>query len=139
MLAKVNIRIRSSIANEGESAPELADEAHEGYIKYDESALLLLSYKVKTEGGSVTTELIPEDGAIRLVRRGAIASDLTFREGTSHKSLYTVAPYSFDMSVHTDSLAVRLDTDGGEVRISYRMEIGGAEKTCLMHLSYSRI
>lgn len=140
MLAKVEIKIHSSVTLKDDPLPEITDETNLGYVKYtDKGEVLLLSYKSVTEGGAVTTEVYPVEGGIRLVRRGAIDSELVFCEGESHSSLYKLPPYTFDMTVKTKKLGISLTPFGGEIRISYLACIGGAEKTCEMRITAKRI
>lgn len=136
MLKKVKIFIKSAVTTGKDPAPERSEEHTGGYIKYtDGGGVSLLSYKAESEGGIVTTELFFEDGSVRIVRRGAIESEMLLEVGKGHSSLYRIPPYSFDMSVIAESIRGGITPDGGELELAYSMSIGGAEKRCLMHIT----
>ena len=140
MLGKVEIKITSRVTLIGDPGPEITDEVNEGYIKYtDAGEVILVSYKSWTEGGTVTTDVHLSEDSIRLVRRGAIDSELVFREGESYTTVYKLPPYAFDMNVMTKKLSVSITPLGGEIRISYGLTVGGAEKLCEMHIAVRRI
>jgi len=99
---------------------------------------IVISFSENTDGGAVNTEIELSDVSIRVVRRGAIVSDMTFSEGESHSSVYSIPPYSFDAQIFTRRIRGKIDAGGGFVDIFYDMEIGGAKKSVKMKLS-SRI
>ncbi len=136
MLKKVNILIKSAVTTDADPTPERTEERRGGYVKYtDGSGVSLLSYKSESEGGIITTELFFEDGAVRIVRRGAIESEMLIEVGKRHSSLYKIPPYAFDMSVTGESVRGGITPDGGELELAYSMSIGGVEKRCLMHIT----
>ena len=94
----------------------------------------LITYSEKTEGGDVYSDITVSGGTVRVVRRGAIESDMHFCEGLSDKSLYKVSQYSFDMEIITTKIRNNLTRDGGSVQIFYKMRIGGADKAIRMKI-----
>lgn len=93
-----------------------------------------ITYSEKAEGGDVYSDITVNETSVKVVRRGAIESDMLFSEGTSHKSLYKVTPYSFDMEITTSKIRNNLTRDGGSVQIFYKMKIGGADKAVRMKI-----
>lgn len=135
MLKKVKITVISSVRDEDEKTPERTEEHKDGYIKYDDSGVSLISFKTKDEGGEFTTELFKEGASVRLVRRGAIFSEIVFDEGKEHSSVYKVPPLSFDMTVKTRTLDWRVGEEGGTLTLLYSMEIGGARRLAAMEIT----
>ena len=105
----------------------------EGFLKIFDTGFEI-SYMEMTEGGKVVSDIIITEGAVDVKRRGAVESDMHFAEGVSHKSLYTVAPYSFDSEIVTRKIRNNMTRDGGRVDIFYNMRIGGAEKSVKMRI-----
>jgi uncharacterized beta-barrel protein YwiB (DUF1934 family) len=75
-----------------------------------------------------------DGGTLTLVRRGACEYDIRFTEGEGYEGIYAVPPYKFDMTVLTKRLRSDLTRRGGEIRINYNMAVGGADKSCRMHI-----
>ena len=74
MLKKVKITIDSTTRARGDSEEDTMRELADGYVKYTERGVVLLSYKTKSEAGEVTTEILPEGSGFAIRRRGAIQS-----------------------------------------------------------------
>lgn len=97
-----------------------------------------LSFTEENEGQRTTSSLYLLADKLLLQKRGAIESDITFREGEESASIYRVGPYSFDMTVRTKKIRSSLSEDGGEVQLIYSMNIGGQEKNVRMKISAKR-
>ncbi len=135
-LSKIKIKITSSIKNEGEASPERTSEEALGIMHTDAGGeVKRITYKTSAEG--VITETVIElyGTAVRLIRSGAVESNIVFEAGTTHPSLYKIPPYAFDMSVATERLESSLSKDGGELLLLYKMQLGGMEKACKMQIS----
>lgn len=91
-----------------------------------------ISYSETGEGGEVFSEITVNSDSVRVVRRGAIVSDILFKENFSHKSLYTVPPYAFDMEVSTS----KIRRGEGRLDIFYKMTLGGQDKRVKMTLEW---
>ena len=117
---------------EGEA--EKTESRASGYLHVFDDGILI-TYVETQDGGTVTSEVKCTDGAVRVVRRGGIESDITFREGESHTSLYSVGPYKFDAVVRTRRIRMNLGEDGGRLDLFYNMKIGGAEKSSKLSLT----
>ena len=97
-----------------------------------------LCFTEESEGQRTTSSLYLLADKLLLQKRGAIESDITFREGEESASIYRVGPYSFDMTVRTKKIRSSLSEDGGEVQLIYSMNIGGQEKNVRMKISAKR-
>ena len=92
------IRIHSVIEELDDSGlptgdPEVNISTVPGFLKYDRtSGDLTVSYVEFAEGERTLTDILLSDGAVKLTRRGALTSDMLFREGEESSSLYTVGP-----------------------------------------------
>ena len=82
--------------------------------------------------GMMPLEITVNDDGVRVVRSGAIVSDILFKENFLHKSLYTLPPYSFDMEVTTS----RIRRGEGRLDIFYKMTLGGQDKRVKMTLDW---
>lgn len=135
---EVKIKIESSIENlDSAGLPEgdierNASEAMGDY-SYSEDEITL-NYTEKNEGGKAVSEIIIRDGGVRVKRHGAIESDLYFKEGESHSSIYSVPPYKFDATVKAKRVKIELNENGGKIDLLYNMKIGGAEKSARMKI-----
>ena len=105
----------------------------EGFLKISDG-LFEISYVEITEGGRVVSDIKITENTVDVKRRGAVESDMHFEAGVSHKSLYTVAPYSFDSEIMTRKIRNSMTRDGGRIDIFYNMKIGGAEKSVKMRI-----
>ena len=116
-----------------EGEPERTSIAAEGFYKISEESYEI-SYTETTEGSKVISTIIAGANEVRVIRRGAVDSEMVFREGESHSSVYTVSPYSFDTTVTCRKIRSTLTKDGGRLDIFYGMNIGGADKSVRMRI-----
>lgn len=135
---KVKVKIGSVIENL-DSLGNVEGEREENESKcfgqyfYSES-LTTLSYTERGEGGEVTSLITVSGDEVTVQRRGAIESELKFKEGECYSSLYSIPPYSFDATVSTRKIRLSLGNEGGSVDLFYNMKIGGAEKSARMRI-----
>lgn len=104
--------------------PDVIELVTEGTLKkastgweltYEESSLTGL------EG--VRTTFLLEDGCVTLTRTGKLHSQMVFREGISHDSLYQMEFGALMIRVCASSLCWDLTWDGGTVDLKYTIEI----------------
>lgn len=138
IIKEVKIKIESVIDNldpsglvEGESERNITE--HTGSYSFSEERTTL-TYSETGEGGKVDSEIIYENGSVRVKRFGAIESDLLFKEGEHSLSLYSVPPYKFDADVFARRIRVDLSEMSGKIELFYNMKIGGAEKSARMKI-----
>ena len=113
--------------------PERTSLTAEGFYKINGDAYEI-TYTEMTEGGKVISTIIIDGKGVRVIRRGAVDSEMVFIEGESHSSVYTVSPYSFDTTVSCRKIRSTLGKDGGRLDIFYGMNIGGADKSVRMRI-----
>ena len=94
-------------------------------ICYDETAL--------TGMEGVSTSFLVEPAKIVLTRSGKLNSQMVFREGIPHDSLYQMEFGALMLSVTATKIASTLSADGGIVDLSYNIEI---EKTSAGVIDY---
>ena len=137
-IEEVKIKIESVIENLGTSglsegdAEKTVTEA-DGFIHYTEDGVLL-TYSEKTDNGDVYSDISYSGGEVWVKRRGALISELFFKEGEEHTSVYEIPPYKFDAVVKTKRIRAELSDGGGVISLFYNMKIGGAEKSARMKI-----
>lgn len=82
---------------------------------YDESSL--------TGMEGVTTSFHYKDGKIVLTRNGKLRSQMIFREGVSHDSLYQSEFGALLVTVRASKIAVDICENGGTVDLVYDIEV----------------
>lgn len=90
-----------------------------------------LSYCQNTENGRVETVLsFPSSReSLTLTRVGAIGSHILLKKDEPHESVYEIPPYRFPMTATLTSLDNGLSFSGGRLRLSYKMLLGGEERS----------
>lgn len=138
VIKEVKIKIESVIENldssglvDGEAERNVNE--CEGFLRYSDGEAVI-TYSESGESGSVTSEIKYKDGEATVKRSGAIDSELYFKEGVTHRSIYSVVPYKFDAEVHTRRIRASLGECGGTLDLFYNMKIGGADKSARMKI-----
>ena len=136
--SKKSIKVRSKIEELddrgfGMGSPEVNEISLVGDYFYSDE-LIKLNYTERGEQGEVKTEIFYEGGVVTVKRRGAIESEIRFAVGIEHSSVYSVAPYKFDMTVVPKRINAALSSGGGEIDLFYNMKIGGAGKAVRMRI-----
>lgn len=138
IIKEKKIKITSTIENLNENgisdgSPERTESVCEGFLKISDTELLL-TYSESTEGGRIVSDISITKEGVKVMRRGAVRSDMYFSEGVTDKSLYEVSPYTFDVIVYTRKIRNNITKDGGRLDIYYDMKIGGADKNVIMKI-----
>lgn len=84
-------------------------------IQYEESDLTGLS--------GVTTTFRVEPDRVILNRKGKLRSEMVFREGQSHNSLYQMEFGALMITVCATRIFVQLDDNGGMIDLVYTIDI----------------
>lgn len=98
----------------------------------------LITFSEEQDGGVAHTNLYVYESGVRLVKSGAITSEMCFTEGEVYNTLYCVGPYSFDMTVRTKKIRNTVTECGGDLQLIYTMNVGGQEKNVRMKISSKR-
>ena len=129
--AVISIRGRQYYENQDPEVIELVTEGtieqiDGGYcISYEESDLTGLD--------GVTTEFRVEQDQIVLTRTGKINSQMVFKEGVTHDSLYQVDFGALMISVMATKISGNITAEGGVIDLVYRIEI---EQTAMGTIDY---
>ena len=142
MISRVKIKIESIIENldahglsDGES--EKSTGLFDGVYRFAPDGAHI-TYKENTDGGLCESEILVFSDSVSVKRRGAIISNLYFKEGETSASLYQIPPYSFDAEVTAKRVDIDLNSFGGKINLVYNMKIGGAEKSAIMRIWISK-
>ena len=100
-----------------EGTMEFCDNGWE--ISYEESEL--------TGMAGVTTTFRVEPGTVTLRRSGKLRSEMVFREGVRHESLYQLDFGALLMVVTAKQVFFDIVPDGGVIDLSYSIEIENSE------------
>ncbi len=84
-------------------------------ISYEESDLTGLK-------GTTTTFLV-EPGCITLTRKGPLNSEMVFREGVFHESLYQMEFGALMITVCANRVRYAITEDGGTIDLTYAIDI----------------
>ena len=138
VIYEVKIKIESVIENldssglpDGEAERSVSE--CDGFLRYSEDEAVI-TYSESGEGGNVSSTIIYKEGEATVKRTGAIESELCFKEGVTHQSIYCVQPYKFDATVYTRKIRASISEMGGTLDLFYNMKIGGAEKSARMKI-----
>ena len=139
---KLKLTVNSVIDNLSEAGlpegdPEINIFTTDGTLRVIEGGYLL-SFTEEQDGGSAKSDVYVYESSVRLLKSGAITSEMYFEEGKNFNTLYCVGPYSFDMTVRTKRIRSSLSDDGGELQLIYTMNVGGQEKSVRMKISAKR-
>lgn len=85
------------------------------YVTYNESEV--------TGMKGTTTTLKVMDGVVTLIRVGSVNSHFVFQQGQKHVSYYDTEHGAFTIGVLANAVDVRMDDNGGEIRVGYQIEI----------------
>ncbi len=137
-ISKVLVKIESVIENldsaglpEGDAERSVSEA--EGLLALSDEEIIL-NYTEEGDGGRVVSEIRCYGDLVTVKRSGAIESELHFKEGEEHRSLYSVPPYKFDACVRTRRIRKAITADGGSLDLIYNMKIGGADKSARMRI-----
>lgn len=110
------------LVTEIESEGELEYKNGTVSLTYTESAATGLENCVTTLSFSDT-----EPGRVTIYRSGPVKTALMFCEGERYISIYDTGFGSFEVGIYTERCDNRIGLDGGELEISYIVEIRGSE------------
>lgn len=117
----LSIRGRQSYAGQEPDTVELVTEGvmeyrNDGWdISYEESDLTGLT--------GVTTQFRIEKNGITLTRTGKMNSQMVFREGVAHDSLYQMEFGALMVTVCATHIQWDITSEGGTVDLAYQIEI----------------
>ena len=123
MKTPVILSIQGRQTYEGQE-PELIELVTEGTLEYRDGAWEIIYEESALTGlEGVTTTFRVEKDQLTLRRTGQLKSEMVFRLGYAHDSLYQMPFGAFAMRVETLSLFYDIVPDGGSIDLTYRVTI----------------
>lgn len=98
---------------------EYYKDGNEYFASYDES-------EISGMEGTKTTMKIEND-ALAIIRQGTTNSNLLFKKGLNHVSLYSTPYGSLEVTVKPSKVLIDIGEAGGKVELAYKMEASGLE------------
>jgi uncharacterized beta-barrel protein YwiB (DUF1934 family) len=98
---------------------EYYKEGNEYFAEYEES-------EISGMEGTRTTMKINND-TLRIVRSGTTTSDLMFKKGIDHISLYNTPFGTLEVMIKPKKVDININEDGGNVKLEYKMEAFGLD------------
>jgi uncharacterized beta-barrel protein YwiB (DUF1934 family) len=92
---------------------------------YKKGDTYFITYKESEVTGmkGTTTTLKVGDNMVTLMRFGSVNSQFVFQRGQKHVSYYDTEYGAFTIGVYTNQMEVKVDDNGGEIRVGYELEI----------------
>ncbi len=117
----ISVKGTQTSANQDPNILELVTEGK----YYKKGNAYFITYKESEVTGmeGTTTTLKISDGVVTLMRFGSVNSQFIFEQGQKHLSYYDTSFGNFTVGVYANEVDVRVDDEGGEIKVDYRMEI----------------
>lgn len=93
------------------------------YYKKDDAYYVTYKESEVTGMEGTTTTLRVSDGVVTLMRMGSVNSHFVFQQGQKHVSYYDTEHGAFTIGVLANEVDIRMDDDGGEIRVGYQLEV----------------
>lgn len=107
-----------------EQDPEIIELVTEGIMEYRDGGWDICYEESDLTGlAGVTTTFRLEPGQVTLRRTGKLRSEMIFREGVSHESLYQMDFGALLITVCAKQIEARVGEQGGTVDLVYSIEI----------------
>lgn len=97
------------------------------YYKEDNAYFVTYNESEVTGMDGTTTTLKVADGVVTLMRSGSVNSHFVFQRGQKHVSYYDTEYGAFTVGVYANEVDIRMDDNGGEIRVGYEMEIDNSK------------
>lgn len=111
-----------------EQEPEVIELVTEGTMEYIDNGWNICYEESDLTGlAGVTTTFLVEQGQVTLRRTGKLRSEMVFREGVCHDSLYQMEFGALLLTVCAKQIEARLNDSGGTVDLVYSIEIEHGE------------
>lgn len=117
----ISVKGTQSHENQDMNAMELVTEGK--YSREDNAYYVTYNESEVTGMKGTTTTLKVMDGVVTLIREGSVNSHFVFQQGQKHVSYYDTEYGAFTIGVLANAVDVRMDDNGGEIRVGYQIEI----------------
>ena len=98
---------------------EYYKEGNEYFAEYQES-------EISGMEGTKTIMKINDD-TLRIMRSGTTTSDLMFKKGIDHLSLYNTPFGTLEVMIKPKKVDININENGGNVKLAYKMEAFGLD------------
>ncbi len=102
---------------------DLVEISTEGNFKKRDGMYFLI-YKEYTELGEISVFIKVKDQTVSITRSGACSSKMEYIENTKKEVLYHVPFGDMVMDLETESVNADLSSDGGKIKMKYKLTIG---------------
>jgi uncharacterized beta-barrel protein YwiB (DUF1934 family) len=121
---KVLISVKTTQYVDGQ--PETVELITEGQYRKDGDEYFAEYDETEISGmeGTKTTLKI-EDNTFSIIRQGTTTSNLVFKKGIKHTSIYNTPFGSLEVIVNPSKLSIDANEDGCNVQLEYKMEAAG--------------
>lgn len=107
-----------------EQEPEVIELVTEGILEQADNGWRLIYEESDLTGlKGVTTTFQVEPGVITLSRKGPLSSQMVFREGQFHESLYQMEFGALMITVCASRVRYDINENGGTIDLTYAIEI----------------
>jgi uncharacterized beta-barrel protein YwiB (DUF1934 family) len=111
-----------------EQEPEIIELMTDGFLEYRDGGWDICYEESDLTGlAGVTTTFRLEPGQVILQRTGKLRSEMVFREGVSHDSLYQMDFGALMLTVCAKQIQANISAQGGHVDLLYSIQIEGME------------
>ena len=124
-----------------EQEPEVIEFVTEGVLEQTATGWNLTYEESELTGlQGVTTTFRVEPGCVSLDRQGALTSNMVFREGVFHESLYHMEFGALLITVCASKVRYQLGPQGGTIDLTYAIDIEQTAAGCIdYHLDIQRM
>lgn len=122
----VLITIRSSARRDDSGADETISMLTSGELELEEERAVIRYEETLDESLPPQRVVMTFDsGGATMSREGAYATDMVFRMGCRYEGAYHTPYGDMELAVYCTRLRYELDEDGGEVQLSYQLDLNG--------------
>ncbi len=119
----VIISVKGTQTSSGQEANILELVTEGKYYKKGDAYFITYKESEVTGMEGTTTTLKIADGVVTLMRFGSVNSQFIFEQGQKHLSYYDTSYGTFTVGVYANEVNVKVDDEGGEIRVDYQLEI----------------
>ena len=124
MKSKVIVKIISKTMVDGEEEKIELMTPGKFYKKGEAYFVVYEETEISGMEGTTTTLKIESD-ELRIIRFGTTSSNLVFKKGIKHSSIYKTIYGIFEVNVEPSSMEIDVGESGGKIEIAYNLEAGG--------------
>ena len=107
--------------------PDAIELVTEGVMRWEGDVCTLTYLETEMTGlGSTKTIIQARGEEVTMMREGEVYSQMVFRQGKRHLSIYRTPYGEMTIGVHARHVMVDLDEDGGDVELDYDIEMDHA-------------